>query len=165
MMHVPNPLGEYAPAQFRLAGFGGAGVFLRSQVVPAKTFGSDHPSLAFDVMLLAPDWHVWHMSRPVMPGFVDRLSTFLFEVANHFVPEQSVDAFTDAAMGLTISVESSEEGRVELAVTVVREPGADVPEVDDLNFETSRATLVSASFAVRGLDSSWDAEQAEELPS
>lgn len=157
-MHLPDPLGDYAPAQFRLPGYGGAAVFLRSQVVPARTFGTDGPSLAFDVMLLAPDWHVWHLTRPAEPGLVDRLSAFFFAAANDFAPETSLAVFADAAMGLTLSVDASTDHQVSLTVTVLRDRAADVPEFDDLDFETSRATLVSASIGVRDLDSSWSDE-------
>ncbi len=152
---VPNPQDEHSPAQFRLPGFGGAAVFLRSQIVPARTFETSGPALAFDVMLLAPHYHVWYMTRPTEPDFVDRLAGFLFAAANDFHPEQSLATFSDTAMGLTIAVLSSTDDRVGLEATVLADPAADLPEPYDLNFETSRFTLATAASAVRCLDHSW----------
>jgi hypothetical protein len=142
-------------ARFRLPGFGGAAVFLRSQIQPARACGADEPALAFDVMLLSPVSHAWYLSRLAEPGFVDRLAGFLFASANDFHPELSVASLDDAAMGLSLSVVSSTDARVGLEITVIEDLDASVVEHDGLNFETSRATLAACAQSVRCLDGSW----------
>jgi len=159
----PSPQDEYSPAQFRLPGFGGAALFLRSQIVPARTFETSGPAMAFDVMLLAPNYHVWYMTRPTEPDFIDRLAGFLFAAANDFHPEQTLATFSDVAMGLTIAVVSSTDDRVGLETTVLADPDADVPEPDVLNFETSRFTVATAASAVRCLDRSWPVIDAHDV--
>ncbi len=106
---------------------------MRSQIVPARTFETSGPALAFDVMLLAPNYHVWYMTRPAEPDFVDRLAGFLFAAANDFHPEQSLATFSDVAMGLTIAVVSSTDDRVELEATVLADP--DLAIGDELDEE------------------------------
>lgn len=137
--------------RFRLPGFGGAALFLRVQVVPAGTFGTDAPQAVFDVGFLSPDAHREYLRRPCEDGFVDRLSEFLFRAADEFHPENDVPAIQDPAMGLVVTVESSDDAKVCLDVQLVVDPDAEVLEVDGVNFETSRAVLVSAAQQVRRL--------------
>lgn len=80
---------------FRLPGYGGAAVFLRSHAVPATVFESDVPTLVFDVGLLSPDRFNQYLSRHTDDGFVERLAAFFFHAAADFHPEKSLPAFTD----------------------------------------------------------------------
>ncbi|MFJ7623101.1 hypothetical protein ACIQYZ_30335, partial [Rhodococcus erythropolis] len=89
---------------FRLPGYGGAAVFLRSHAVPAAVFESDVPTLVFDVGLLSPDRFNQYLSRHTDEGFVERLAAFFFHAAADFHPEKSLPAFTDERLGLMISV-------------------------------------------------------------
>ncbi len=114
---------------------------MRSQIVPARTFETSGPALAFDVMLLAPNYHVWCMTRPAEPDFVDRLAGFLFAAANDFHPEQSLATFSDTTMGLTIAVVSSTDDRVELEATVLADP--DLAIGDELDEEVAIGHLIS----------------------
>ena len=169
MVHMPAPRAwdMHEAARFRLPGFGGAAVFLRSQIQPAGACGADEPQLAFDVMLLSPDMHTWYLSRLAEPGFVGRIAEFFFAAANDYHPELSVAALEDEAMGLSFSVVSSTDSRVGLEITLVEDLEASVAEYDGLNFETSRATLAACAHAVRTVDGSWpnDADFEEELES
>jgi hypothetical protein len=159
---MPGPWEFHEPLQFRLAGFGGAAVFLRSQVVPGARLGGDGVRTAYDVMLLAPSYHVWYLTRPANDHVIDWLSSFFFAAASEFTPEQTVVPFDDPELGLSIRVVSSTDDRVELDVSVQRPD----EEPDLLSFETSRYALAAAADAVRSLDQSWDtAVDDEEFPS
>ncbi len=138
-----------------MAGYGGAAIFLRGQIQPARAFDTPEPTFALDVMLLSPDYHAWYLSRRPEQGFVDRLSAFLFAAADDFHPEITVPSLQDAGLGLTLAVMSSTESRVGLELSIVTDPDAEVPDFDGLNFETSRATLAACAQSVRFLDGSW----------
>jgi hypothetical protein len=141
----PTPWSEYETAQFRLAGFGGAAVFLRTCVVPGIAAGTDRPVLAMDIGFLSPEARRHVLARRIDHDLPRRLSRFLFAAAEEYHPEQAVAAVRDEVAGLVITVESSADDRVCLGWSLVEDLDAEVPEFDGLNFETSRAALVSAS--------------------
>jgi hypothetical protein len=153
---VPDSWGGVAPGVFRLPGYGGAALFLRSHVVPDRSPEGTGGLLALDVGLLDPYRLVHYLARPAAEGFVDRLARFLFSAASEFHPEKTLATFADEAMGLTISALASTDDRVEIEVAVIPDPGVPMEDADGLNFETSRAALVTASQEVRALDASWD---------
>ena len=88
----------------------------------------------------------------VTPGFVARVVAFVRGAAADLHPELSLAALSETSMGLTVSVVSSTEERVELQVTAIANLDAAVLEHDELNFETSRAALASAAQSVLLLD-------------
>ena len=167
---APPAWQEHAPALFRLPGFGGAAVLIRSAVVRAVDPVTGSPAaqavLGFDVGLLSPLSHFEYRARPAAPLFADRLSAFLLGAAGDVEPEASVAPLIDDAMGLRIRVVSSDDEKVGLLVAVDRRDGdpdigsdsdAVEPHSDDsgsegLNFETSRAALVKAAHDARFLD-------------
>ena len=118
MIMLPAPWEIAEPAQFRLAGFGGAALFLRSQVLPGVTGGAPGLRVGVDVMLLAPDYHVWYLGRPVSDGLVDRLADWFLRAAADFEPQDSVQPFVDDACGLTLTITASTEARVCLEVLI-----------------------------------------------
>lgn len=148
--------------EFRLPGYGGAAMFLRSHVVAPRTLGTAGQSLAFDIGFLSPDRFTWYLALPAGDGFAERLATFLFRAAADFHPEDSLQTFSDPVMGLTISVRTSTDSRVELEVTLVEEADAAVDDSDGLSFETSRVVLASsaqaASVLVGGSVAAFDME-------
>jgi hypothetical protein len=160
---APPAWQEHAPALFRLPGFGGAAVLIRSAVVRAVDPVTGSPAvqavLGFDVGLLSPLSHCEYRARGAGPLFADRLSAFLLGAAGDVEPEESVAPLVDDAMGLRIRVVSSDDEKVELLVAVDRrdrDPGIG-PDGDDsgsegLDFETSRAALVKAAHDARFLD-------------
>lgn len=150
-MEIFNPLHDVYPAQFRLPGFDGAGLFLRTLTLPESLPGLDRLTLAFDVGLLSPERKVEYLARKSDPQFVKRLSGFFWSAANDFHPEQSVPILTQDSMGVTIAVVSSSDFRIEIQVTLVEELGANILEFDLLNFETSRLALTTAAREVRSL--------------
>lgn len=141
----PTPWSEYQTAQFRLAGFGGAAVFLRTGVVSGAIYGADRPLMTMDIGFISPQSRSHTLARPVDPTLPERLSQFLFAAAEEYHPEQSVAVLQDDVAGLVVSVESSTDDRVCLDWSLVEDLDSDVREFDGLNFETSRAALVSAS--------------------
>lgn len=145
MRVAPTPWNEYETAQFRLAGFGGAAVFLRTVVVPGITVGAREPVLAMDIGFLSPEVRHHVLARPVDPTLPERLSRFFFAVADEYHPELSVAPLQDDLAGLVVSVESSDDSRVCLNWSLVDDLDADVREFEGLNFETSRTALVMAS--------------------
>lgn len=145
MRLAPTAWSEYQEAQFRLAGFGGAAIFLRTCLVPAVTAGTDAPTMAMDFGFLSPQTRRHILARPVNGDLPARLAEFLFAVAAAEHPERSVSALQDDVAGLRVSVESSTDDRVCLDWTLVEDLESEVREFDGLNFETTRAALVSAS--------------------
>jgi len=148
---LPAVWDGYARRTLRMPGYGGAAVFMRSQVIPARESRGNGTALAFDVGLLSPDRITHYLSRAAGPGFVERLSQFLFRAASDFHPEKSLPTFIDEAMGLTVSAMSSTDARVAIEVTMIEDPGAPVLDPDSIDFETSRAVLVVASHDLRRL--------------
>jgi len=146
---APRPWDGGFPGLFRLAGFGGAALYMRTQVCPAAT-GSEC-SLAFDVSLHSPESESRYFARFAQPGLVEALSAFFLQAAADWHPEASLPAISDPVLGLQIAVTSSTDTRVGLLVTLTE---ADDPEEPDgLDFETTRATLAQAALDVRDLTS------------
>lgn len=144
---------DFEAGLFRLPGFGGAGLFLRSGVSTSLGLaGQTYPELVFDVCLCDPQRRVNYLARPGEAGFVLRWSAFLMHAASDFHPEVSLAAFQDKAMGLSVDVESSTDTSVFLLVRVVEDLSSDVAEFDGLGFETTRAALASAAVECRQLD-------------
>lgn len=133
---------------FRLPGYGGAAVFLRSHAVPPRTLETDAPSLVFDIGLLSPDEFNQYLGRPVGARFVERLATFFFHAAADFHPEQSLPAFTDETLGLVISARASTDLRVELEFSLTEDGDTEDAARDELNFETSRVVLAASAQSV-----------------
>lgn len=104
-----------------------------------------------DIGLLDPQRSVQYLARPCSPRSLEDLAVFLFTAASDRHPEQSLADFQDADLGLALSVVQSADLEVELEVLVVQNPGADLVEHDGLNFQTSRAVLVTAAQQVPAL--------------
>ena len=130
---------------FRLAGYGGAALFVGCQAASAGTLKAEQPGLAFDIGLLSPDRHVSYLNRRATPDFIPRLSQYLFDAAAQFHPEQTLPAFTDHAVPLMVSVRSSAADRVELEVSVMQDADDELADADTLIFETSRVALTSSA--------------------
>ncbi len=142
-MHIPNPntssVRGHRPALFRLPGFGGAAVYLRSGVV------NDHgPELRLDIGLVSPTAWVWYPRLPMRPGLSVELSHFFYECASDLHPELTVAEVADVPSGLTVTVTSSTDDQVELQFRL-----AD----DGCLFSTSRVVLAQAANDVLVLES------------
>lgn len=131
----------YRPGLFRMAGFGGAALFLRSGVV-----NGGGPHLMVDVGLLTPDSYVWFLRRPMAPGLSGELARFFFACASEMNPELTVSSVQDLLSGLEIHVLSSTDGEVEVEVQMRGE------DADGINFLTSRVALTRAADEVRVLE-------------
>lgn len=141
----PTPWSEYETVQFRLAGFGGAAVFLRTSVAPGVLVDLPHAVLVMDFSFLSPSDRFQVLNRPVGGDLDERLSGFLFSAAEDFHPEKSVSALQDELSGLVVTVEYSTDDRVCLDWKIIQDPSGTVREFFELNFETTRAALISAS--------------------
>lgn len=137
----------------RLAGYGGAALFLRCVVVPAgvETAGQEPIEVVFDITLHSPDCESNYYLRDADPGFMAAFAEFCLAAASAETPEVSVTAMSDRSSGLEVSVVSSEPTRVGLLVRIPRELDASPIEWDAMDFETSRAALAQASLDARAL--------------
>lgn len=151
MLPRPMPWSDCWPGMFRLPGFGGAAVFLRSCVLIPD--GGNASALGVDVGLLSTVDYVRFLGRPVEPGFSQRWSEFFFAAAGDLHPEASVPAIQDPLSGLECSVESSTDSQVELLIQIVEDMDAEEPDYAGVNFLTSRAALAQAAIDVRVLES------------
>lgn len=125
-----------------MSGYGGAALFLRSEVVNA-------PQRVVDVGLLTPSDFVWFLERPMTAGLPERLAEFFFGCARDLHPELTVGAVQDSLCGLEVRVLSSTDSRVELQIEV----DGDTERPASLNFLTSRVGLTQAAADVRVLES------------
>ncbi len=141
MMPAPTPMDLYRPGLFRLAGLGGAALFLRSGVV-----NDDGPQLVLDVGLLTPDYYGICLRRPMAHGLSGDLAQFFFACASDMNPELSVGSVHDVLSGLQVRVLSSTDGYVELEAQVRGDA------TDGLSFQTSRVALTRAADEVRVLE-------------
>jgi len=149
----PMPWQDHVAGIFRVAGFGGAALFLRSGVVPFSVGSDDERAqLVFDVGLLSPQEFTRYQARAAESGLTGRLSVFFLAAAGDWEPEATVVPLVDEVLGLRLQVTSSDEYRVGLLVTVVKDLGEPEAEPDGLDFETSRAALAQAAREVRLLD-------------
>ena len=149
-----DELGEYCtPATLRLPGFGGAGLFLRTSVMPvaAEDADVDVAALGLDVGLLSPFRFVQFLSRSATRGFSQELSSFFFADADDWTPQDSVPAFIDPLSGLTCRVLSSTPVQVGLLVELDDDSIGD-PDGRALDFVTSRAVLAQAAMDARILE-------------
>jgi hypothetical protein len=153
---VPSPWNEYASTTFRLAGFGGAGLYLRSTVRPASnrevTVAGSLAELGIGVGLLSPESYFDYAPRPASADLPARLSAFFLSTASDFEPEQSVEALVDEVMGLRIEITSSDAQTVGLLVSLVADLDEPSAEPVALDFETSRTALAQAGHDVRYLN-------------
>lgn len=135
-------------SQVRIAGQGGAGLFIEPLVLPPS--GPDDALVSgADITLLSPDRIVTYLARQVLPGFARRLATFLSEAA---VAEGGPDvpsAFQDPLGGVLIDVTPVDGMWVEIEVRLVADTQADVVDYDGLNFESTRASLLVAAQAAQ----------------
>lgn len=142
------------PNLFRLPGFGGAAVFLRTGVA---LDADDHaPALSVDVGLLSTVDHVQYLSRPATRGFSHQLSELFLAAAADPLPEITVPDFTDPLSGLECRVESSTDTQVSLLVQIPEDLSAEQRTYAGVDFLTSRAALAQAAIDVRVLENTDD---------
>jgi len=154
---------DFRPSLFRLPGFGGAAVFLRTGVVLPDD--QDHtPALAVDVGLLSTVDHVQYLGRPATPGFSQRLSELFLAAAADPLPEVTVPDFTDPLSGLECRIGSSTDTQVGLLVQIPEDLFAEQRTYAGVDFLTSRAALAQAAIDVRVLENVED-DPAIEPPS
>ena len=134
---APTPLQLYRPGLFRLAGYGGGLVMLRSGVA------DDPARLTLDVGFLTRTDYVWAMRRTMTEGLSTQLSGFFFACASELHPENAVAPVLDDEAGLSVWVLSSTDDRAELEFSVGDE---------GLNMQTSRVALALAAEEVLGLE-------------
>lgn len=147
-------MGEVSVPQFRLPGFEGAALTLRTLMIPGAQNGSGGIRMALDIGLLSPDRKVEYFARLIEIETISKLSELFWRAATDRHPELSVPILNDESLGLTFAVVSSNDFRVEIQITLVEDLTANVLEFDMLNFETSRVALTSAAADVRTLDGS-----------
>lgn len=149
MQPPPMPGDSYQPGMFRLPGFGGAALFLRSSVVPALDAGGAPTGVALscDIGLLSPNGLNSYFGRIVGPGMSDRLSVFFLAAASQPHPQDTLAPLTEQALGLRFAVTDSDPGVVTVLVSVDMDDEAAEP--DGLDFETSRSALAQAAISIR----------------
>jgi hypothetical protein len=137
----PSAWGSYEPALFRLAGFGGAGLFLRTSVFPDER-GAE--VLGVDIGLLSVESFVWLLSREADGGLSAGLSAFFIAVAGEDHPEVTIGPFRNDLLGLECAVVASDAVEVELLVRV--DPD------QELLLRTTRAAVMQAGLDARRLE-------------
>ena len=138
------------PGTFRLPGFGGAALFLRSCIVLDDLAG---PALGVDIGILDRVSFTQFLGREVTAGFSQRLSEFFLAAASDVAPEDTVPEFSDGPSTLNCRVVSSSAGVIELLVTIAQDPESDDPGIAGVEFQTSRSALAQAGLDVRVLES------------
>ena len=136
--------------QVRIAGQGGAGLFIDPLVIPPADAGNSLRSGA-DFTLLSPDRLVTYLARPVRTGFMDALAVFLRAAAVADGGPDVPDPFEDSLGKVRIDVTPVDGMWVEIEVRIAQMPDEDVVEFDGMNFETTRASLLIAAQAAEAV--------------
>lgn len=125
----------------RIAGQGGAGFFLDS----VQLQGPDSTVIqGVDISILSPDRLVTYLVRPLSPSFARNLAHFLKE-SSIADPGIETGPFEDRPSGLLINIKTIDEMWAEIDIRVAEDLDSDVIEFDEINFETSRASLLVAA--------------------
>jgi hypothetical protein len=130
----------------RLPGYGGAGVFLRRSVA-----GEPVDRKAIDIWLLGPDFCSAVLGRETESNLLPDLARYLFAVASGTAPERDLPSFADTTAGLSIDVGTSDHVRVGLRFRVAEDLDAAVVDYLDLDFESSRAALVTTAEGIASI--------------
>lgn len=146
---IDRPWAHSDPATFRLAGFGGAALYMRTVVIPDPD-QPDRATVAYDLTLHTPEADSTWRARPANPGLPDRMAEFFLRAAADWHPENTLPAITDERLELSIDATSSTDDAVTLEVAM-HAPGLD-GEPELLQFETTRAALAQAAQDVRALN-------------
>lgn len=131
-------------SQVRIAGQGGAGLFIEPIRLPASEAGGPLQS-GVDIALLSPDRCVTYLARQMLPGFMHRLADFLRVAANAEEGSEALGPLEDRLGGVRIDIAPLDGMWVEIEISIAENPGDDLVEFDGLNFETSRASLLVAA--------------------
>ena len=127
-------------SSLRIAGQGGAGLFMDALALPG---GSGGLRLGIDVSILSPDRLVTYLARAVPDDFPERLGIYLREAS--IADEGDSSAFEEPEAGLLITITPVDGMWVEMEVRIAEVLDEDVVEFDGINFETSRASLLVAA--------------------
>lgn len=138
-----------APPTLRIPGIGGAAVTLVATPSPAS-MDAGLGVMGIDIRLMTPSYGATYARRPVEEGFTHSLRDFLWSAASDFTPER-LDPFEDQLAGLSIRVLASTDFTVTLELEVIAHESEHGDEVDGINFETSRACLITAAEQVERL--------------
>ena len=136
----------YLNSQVRIAGQGGAGLFIAPLRLPASEEGGPLQS-GVDIALLSPDRCVTYLARQVLPGFMERLADFLRVAATAEEGSDAPGPLEDRLGGIRIDIVPLDGMWVEIEISIAENPSDDLLEFDGLNFETSRASLLMAARA------------------
>jgi hypothetical protein len=135
-------------APIRIAGQGGAGLFVEPLILPpSEPEGSLQSGI--DITLLSPDRMVTYLARRVLPGFSRRLADFLSDAAVADGGPDTPTPFQDPIGGILIEVIPVDEMWVEIDVRLVADLEADVADYDGVNFESTRASLLIGAQAAQ----------------
>lgn len=148
-MAPPMPWECPPPPSVRIPGIGGAALILSATPSPAAMAAGLSP-MGVDIRLVTPTYEAVYRRRPVQPGFCQRLQRFLWSAASEFTP-QHLSPFEDDQAGLSIRVLASTDFVITFEVEVVAHENENGDEIDGVNFETSRAAVITASEQVEGL--------------
>lgn len=140
--HTPVPV-------VRLPGFGGAALFVRTHLRPAVGERFDTAHVAVDIGVMGPTFRRFYLGRRVDIRLTARLDAFMLAAASEEHPEVTVAALEDVTAGIVVAAVASTESQVTLEITIVEDLDDDVREFETLNFDTTRAALVSASHGAR----------------
>ena len=135
-------------SQIRIAGQGGAGLFIEPLVLPPIGPGDSLLSGA-DITLLSSDRIVTYLGRQMLPGFMRRLSAFLGEAAIADGGPDVPSPFQDPSGGVLIEVTPVDQMWVEIDIRVAADTEAEVIDYDGLNFWSTRASLLVAAQAAK----------------
>lgn len=132
---------------FRLAGFDGSALFLRTAVYPGLDEDTGEPALGLgvDIGLLSVTSCTAYLLREMDEAFASELSEFLRRCGAEWAPESTLAPYEDASSGLACSVLSSDSASVDLLWSMGDPEGSSVR----LSMSTSRAAVVQASLDVR----------------
>lgn len=134
---------------FRLAGFEGSALILRTAVYPGADEETGEPALGLgiDIGLLSTTQYRSFLLREMDEAFSAHLAWFLRMCAVEWTPESNVPTYKDEPSGLECAVVSSTEAAVQL-VWRIFDPDDDEALAVELPMRTSRSALLMASLEI-----------------
>lgn len=139
-----------AAGRFRLAGFGGTALVMRTCVFPwadpETGVMQGVPGVDLEVLTVT-ERRAW-LTRETSIDFPDRWASYLRQIASEWRPEVSVPPIADEPLGFDVTVTHSTDSDVELQLRILVDPLAEEPHHWVVPLRTTRLAVLTAASGI-----------------